>query len=114
MLLICLKRQQEQNGAVLEMEAWQWIGTGVEVLYIHAILTDDASKVAHLDGAIVCFSCESEVNSLFWTGVKKKGVTKEKYFRVDEPLLLDDAVILIKTFCCIEELVDEYFEYASE
>lgn len=80
-LLTRLRRRKEAS--MLALEAWQWIGHGIEVNYVHAIMTSDATEVSHLDGAIVSFSSEEDARTLFWTGEKTKGVNYEKYFRVD-------------------------------
>jgi len=113
-LVTRLRRQKDPNGAKLVLEAWEWIGSGMEVYYAHVILTDDASEVVHIDGALVHFSCESDARNLFLTGVKNKGISYEKYFRVDAALSVDDAVLLVKAFFPIEEMVDEYFKYVHE
>jgi hypothetical protein len=113
-LVTRLRCQKGRRGTELVLEAWEWIGAGMDVNYAHAILTDDASQVLHLDGALVHFSCESDAQNLFWTGVKNKGVSYEKYFRVDATLSVDDAVLLIREFFPIEEMVDEYFAVAHE
>ena len=113
-LLARLKRKRGENGPELVLEVWQWIGAGVEVDYGHAILSDDSARVVHLDGALVSFSCEEDARTLFWKGVKRKGVSYEKYFRVDAELGVQDAVALLRAFFPIEELVGEYFEHTGE
>jgi len=113
-LVVRLSRQQGQTGAELQLDAWQWIGKDVYVDYVHAILTDDATQVVHLDGALMSFSCESDIESFLWNNKKHKCAHKEKYFRVDAALPLDEAVLLIRAFFSVEEMADEYFEYKSE
>jgi hypothetical protein len=113
-LVTRLRRQKSKRGSELVLEAWQWIGEGIEVNYAHMILNGDASQVLHIDGALVYFSCESDARSLFLTGVKNKGESYEKYFRVDGELSLDDAVLLIRAYFPIEEMVNEYFEAVHE
>lgn len=114
-LVVRLTRQVGQNRVKLHLDEWQWIGRDVYVDYVHAILSDDATQVVHLDGALMSFSCESDIESFLWNNKKDKCANKEKYFRVDAAeLTLDDAVLLIRAFFCIEEMVDEYFEFESE
>jgi len=110
-LLVRLRRGKESNGEYLNLESWEWIGEGVEVDYAHMILTSEGQRAIHLDGALVTFASAADIASIFGSGEKRKGVTYEKFFRVDGNTQLETAIGLIRHFFPVEELVDEYFEH---
>lgn len=113
-LLVRVAKRKESNGNLIMVESWEWIGEGIEVIYAHMILTPDASRVIHLDGAVIAFESDCEVTSIFQTGNKRKGCKYEKYFRLDGEIKIENAFQLIRSFFPVEELVDEYFEYSHQ
>jgi hypothetical protein len=109
-LFIRMVRLKQSNGPHLGVEAWEWIGKGVEVNYAHMILTLDGRIAVHVDGANIVFADETDVQAIFAAGEKGKGVAYDKYFRLDGKLAIDDAIQLVQEFFQVKELVGEYFE----
>ena len=97
------------NDAGLVLEGWQWI-EGAETFYFHSILSEDASTVTHIDGALVTFVSQADALKHFWEGRKFKGEYYEKYFRVDETIAIGHAIELVRRFLPCDELVEEYFQ----
>jgi hypothetical protein len=109
-LLVRITRIKESNGPYLGLEAWEWIGAGVEVNYAHMILTQDGAFARHIDGANIKFSAESDIQAIFASAEKRKGVVYAKYFRLDGEIVVRDAIELVQHFFQVKELVGEYFE----
>ncbi len=109
-LFVRVTRLKESNGPHLGFEAWEWVGTGVEVSYAHMILTQDASIARHIDGAGIEFSADSDIQTIFTSAKKRKGVGYTKYFRLDGEVAMRDAIELVQRFFQVKELVGEYFE----
>ncbi|MBK8271300.1 MAG: hypothetical protein IPK83_24460 [Planctomycetes bacterium] len=110
-LLVKVARQKASNGGNLNVEAWQWIGDGIEVDYVHMILNPNTMIVNHLDGALIHYNSELEIATMFNTADKQKGCMYEKYFRLDGHIPMDSAIEMVRAFFPIQELVDEYFQH---
>lgn len=109
-LLVRITRLKEPNGPHLGLEAWEWVGEGVEVNYAHMIFAQDASIARHIDGANIEFSAESDILAIFASAEKRKGVAYTKYFRLDGKIAMREAIELVQQFFQVKELAGEYFE----
>ena len=108
-LLVRINRRKDNKANFLNLEAWEWIGEGIEIDYAHMIMPVDASHVSHLDCAVIEFDSKTTISNIFSTGDKMKGNSYQKLFRLDGKLSLEKSISLIRRFFPIEELVDEYF-----
>ena len=108
-LFVRINTKKENNNDLFIVEAWEWIGQGEEVIYIHMIISQSSFIVIHLDGAVLEYNSQLDISEIFYSGRKKKSEIYTKYFRLDGEILMDDAFEIIKEFLPIEELTEEYF-----
>jgi len=107
-LLFHVNRRKESNGAVIELQVWQYCPRISEVFYVHAESSDFAKYVSHLDGAVIRFHPE-DVVKLFTFCDKIKSTDYEKQFRLDGQIPMDDMLNIVSAYLPVTELVDEAF-----
>jgi hypothetical protein len=112
-LFVLLTQTSQDGEPAIALEAWQWVGEGIEVDYAHMIMSNDTSTVFHLDGAVIEYDLESTITQIFDSG-KRMGISKTKYFRIDGTIPRVQALYLVRGYLPAEELVDEYFEFSEE
>lgn len=91
----------------ITLEMWQIPNIEAETFYIHGIFLPSQCCFTHLDGATM-YHDEHAVERLFAQGKKAKGYQKEKYFRLDGPIAVDDVRMLGAAFLPLEDLSAEY------
>src|SRR5262249_34906041 len=70
-LLVITTRRRSETKA-LNVESWQCVGDGIEVFYVHMLISQQA--VTHIDGATVTFPTSEAAAQLFNRGRKLKGI----------------------------------------
>ena len=102
-----LSFDRSATGAEITLEMWQIPNIEAETFYIHGIFLPTESCFVHLDGATM-YHDENTVEQLFTDGRKIKGYQKEKYFRLDGRIAVDDVRLLGAAFLPLEDLSTEY------
>jgi len=97
----------------IQIEAWQFVGSGSQTYYLHGKLDPCGSKFTHLDGATMEHN-ESDAQTLFQYGTKVKGTNYQKWFRLDGTFDKDDALAIAREYCPVQSLMTEYLEQYSE
>lgn len=100
-------------GPEVSLEAWQIPNVEAKTFYLHAIFTVEKGCFTHLDGATMYHDLDSK-RQLFQRGVKAKGYQKEKHFRLDGEIDIDDVRILGTAFLPLEDLAAEYLLIQQE
>ena len=95
------------TGTEITLEMWQIPNIEAETYYIHGIFLPSQCCFVHLDGATM-YHDEDAVELLFAQGKKTKGYQKEKYFRLDGLIAVDDVRKLGAAFLPLEDLSAEY------
>jgi hypothetical protein len=95
------------TGSEITLEMWQIPNIEAETFYIHGIFLPSQCCFTHLDGATM-YHDEHAVEQFFAQGKKAKGSQKEKYFRLDGPITVDDVRMLGAAFLPLEDLSAEY------
>ncbi len=96
-----------QAGPEVSLEAWQIPNLEAETFYLHGIFSIRKECFTHLDGATMYHDLGSKYQ-LFQQGVKAKGYQKQKYFRLDGEIGIDDVRSLGSAFFPLEDLAAEY------
>lgn len=97
----------------IQIEAWQFIGAGSRTYYLHGKLDPSGSKFTHLDGATMEHN-ESDAETLFQHGTKVKGTNYQKRFRLDGTFDKEDALAIVREYCPVQSLMNEYLEKYTE
>jgi hypothetical protein len=95
-------------GPEVSLEAWQIPNVEDKTFYLHAIFTVRKGCFTHFDGATMYHDFESK-QQLFQRGIKVKGYQKQKHFRLDGEIHIDDVRTLGAAFLPLEDLATEYF-----
>jgi len=95
------------DGPEITLEMWQIPNIDAETYYIHGIFSVNEECFVHLDGATM-YHDENAVDQLFRHGIKAKGHQKQKYFRLDGQIAIDDVRVLGAAFLPLEDLATEY------
>jgi hypothetical protein len=95
-------------GPEVSLEAWQIPNVEDKTFYLHAIFTVDKGCFTHFDGATMYHDLDSKQH-LFQRGMKVKGYQKQKHFRLDGEIDIDDVRTLGTAFLPLEDLAAEYF-----
>lgn len=94
-------------GPEITLEMWQIPNVDAETFYIHGIFLVNDRCFVHLDGATMYHDTDA-IERLFRHGRKTKGHQKEKYFRLDGSITIDDVRKLGSAFLPLEDLSTEY------
>ncbi len=95
------------SGPEVTLEAWQVPNVEAETFYLHAVFIVNKGCFVHLDGATMHHDISSK-QKLFQRGEKTKGYGKQKYFRLDGEISIEDVRMLAKAFLPLEDLATEY------
>jgi hypothetical protein len=99
-------------GPEITLEMWQIPNVDAETFYIHGIFLPIERCFIHLDGATM-YHDEKALERLFRQGRKTKGYQKEKFFRLDGRIAVDDVRHLGAAFLPLEDLSAEYLLTAA-
>ena len=108
-----LSRYTGTHGIEIQLEAWQIPNIEAETFYLHGIYTLERDCFYHLDGATIYHHPDLK-EQLFREGRKVKGYNKQKYFRIDGHLGIEDVYSLSKAFLPLEDLATEYMRLQEE
>jgi hypothetical protein len=109
-LLIHVSRNRKDVPNIVEIEIWEDVRISSEVFYGHSFCDYETEIVNHLDCATMHFSEEQKLQ-IFQGGVKIKGNSYQKHFRVDGKISLIIALDLMRAYFPIEELFNESIGY---
>ncbi|NTW25865.1 MAG: hypothetical protein HGA37_14305 [Lentimicrobium sp.] len=96
----------------IQVQFWQIIGNGDEVLYAHMLLDKKSNKINHFDLA-THFVNPLDIPNLIYYKDRIDLISKTKWIRVDEGIDENNVFELIKIFFPIDYLVDEFKEISS-
>jgi hypothetical protein len=97
----------------IQIEAWQIETPGDVTYYVHGLIDPSSGNFTHLDGATM-FHDGPSARSLFDEGVKIKGQSYRKMFRLDGVIERGDAIKIACAYFPLESLTMEYLEAHAE
>jgi hypothetical protein len=109
-LLLHVSQNIKEGSNIREIEIWEDVLVSSEVFYGHTIVDYQSQTVSHLDCATMHFSPQQKI-IVFQSGIKEKGISYKKHFRVDGKFSLNIAIDLMRAYFPIEELFNEAMGY---
>ncbi|RIH64990.1 hypothetical protein D1164_10380 [Mariniphaga sediminis] len=97
------------NEANIQIQLWQIIGQGEEILYAHLLLDKESKNINHFDLA-THFVHPFDIPKLIYDKKRIELIAKTKWLRIDNGISDNQAFDLIKLFFPIDYLVDEFNE----
>lgn len=97
----------------IQIEAWQIESPGEVTYYVHGLIDPSSRNFTHLDGATM-FHDSLGARALFDEGVKIKGQSYKKMFRLDGVIARGDAIKIACAYFPLESLTMEYLEEHAE
>lgn len=97
------------NESNVQIQLWQIIGQGDEILYAHILIDKELNKINHFDLA-THFVNPADIPKLIYHKERIDLISKTKWIRVDEGIDENNVFDLIKMFFPIDYLVDEFKE----
>jgi hypothetical protein len=97
------------NDSNIQIQLWQIIGQGDEILYAHILLDKKTKKVNHFDLA-THFVNPIDIPRLIYQKERIDLISKTKWIRIDNGITEDNVFDMIKMFFPIDYLVDEFNE----
>lgn len=97
------------NDSNIQIQLWQIIGQGDEVLYAHILLDKESKEINHFDLA-THFVNPIDIPKLIHYKDRIDLISKTKWIRIDKGIVEKNVFDLIKMFFPIDYLVDEFYE----
>jgi|GEM_PF-2295273 len=97
------------NEKDLQIQLWQIIGEGNEILFAHGLIDRETFKFNHFDLATHHVN-PMMIPELIYNKRRIDLINKEKWLRIDGDIKQEDVFELIKIFFPIDYLVDEFIE----
>lgn len=97
------------NDSNIQIQMWQIIGQGDEILYAHILLDKKNKRINHFDLA-THFVNAIDIPRLIYHKDRTNLILKTKWIRIDKGITEENAFDMIKMFFPIDYLVDEFKE----
>ncbi|PHN00941.1 hypothetical protein [Flavilitoribacter nigricans] len=98
------------NEPDLQIQLWQIIGGGSEILFAHGLIDKETLRFNHFDLA-THYVDPNQIPQFANNKKRLDLIKKEKWIRIDHDLGEEDIFSLIKMFFPMNYLIDEFIEY---